>query len=265
MDRLAIILRAALIAATIATSTAFATGAERLSGATWRMDVSHPPGAGPFPAVILLPGCAGNTPPLVARGLRAHAKALNARGYATGILDVLGPRGLSSICADAGRLGGMVERAVRDAFDAANALAALPRIEAASLAFLGQSFGGSVALAIASRKSQPFAATVAYYPWCAGGYGASGRSDFAVPVLILAGRSDDWTPVERCSRLKPLSGTRGARIVIYEKTHHSFDLPGLGRQTIAGVGGAKTVAGNPAATADSRRRYAAFLKNAFSR
>lgn len=259
MDRLAIIIRAALITATIATSTALATGA------TWRMDVSHPPGAGPFPAVILLPGCAGNTPPLVARGLRAHAKALNARGYATGILDVLGPRGLGSICANAGRLGGMVGRAVRDAFDAANALAALPRIEAASLGFLGQSFGGSVALEIASRKSQPFAAIVAYYPWCADGYGASGRSDFAVPVLILAGRSDDWTPVERCSRLRPLSGTRGARIVIYEKTHHSFDLPGLGRQTIAGVGGAKTVAGNPAATADSRRRYAAFLKSAFNR
>ena len=66
-------------------------------------------------------------------------------------------------------------------------------------------------------------------------------------------------------RSRPWSCTRRARIAIYEKTHHSFDLPGLGRQTIAGVGGAKTVAGNPAATADSRRRYPAFLESAFKR
>ncbi|MVA97711.1 prolyl oligopeptidase family serine peptidase [Nitratireductor sp. CAU 1489] len=242
-----------------ATPPAAATS-ERIAGDGWAMTVHYPAGDGPFPAVIVMPGCGGNSPPAVARGLRAHARALNAAGFAAAIIDVLSPRGLDTICARAALLARLTKAVPADIADAAARLGRLRRVDARRLAFLGQSFGGSVALEMAAGAGGRFAAIVAYYPWCADGYGRAGMSRFTTPVLILTGLDDDWTPAERCTRLRPASGSYPARIVAYRGAHHSFDLPGLPRQKVPGVGGAKTVGGNPAAGADSRRRYLAFLK-----
>jgi len=224
------------------------------------MSLTLPSGKGPFPAVIIMPGCGGNSPPAVAAGLRAHATRLVRNGIAAGIIDVLGG---GSICANLSALVSLEASAARKAAAAAAQLAKDPRIAAARIGFMGQSFGGSVALRLASPSQRggasAFAAIVAYYPWCGDGYGGRGRTDFDVPVLILGGGADDWTPVSRCKALGG-GGIRPA-VAVFPGAHHSFDLPGLPQQKIAGVGGSYTVAGNPAAASASAGRYLAFFKS----
>lgn len=209
-----------------------------------------------------MPGCSGVTPPAVAAGLADHARRLRGIGYAVAIMDVLGPRGLLSICADAGALARLEHAAANDAKELAAELANDSRIDGGRIAFIGQSFGGSVALRLASRSSGGgFDAVVAYYPWCRDAYGgAAGTSDFATPLLFLAGAEDDWTPVSRCRRLNPVAGSVRPDIVTYRGAVHSFDLVTLEHQKITGVGGTYAVGGNRAATRASQSRYLGFLR-----
>ncbi len=225
----------------IALLAAPATAADRLSGSGWTLSLSVPKGKGPFPAVIVLPGCSGNAPAAVAAGLRDHARHLTSNGFAAGILDVLGGR---SICVDLAALGVRERSAARSAIAAAKKLAAHPRIDPKRLGFIGQSFGGSVALRLASSPS-PFRAVAAYYPWCRGG-------GTRIPTLIMTGDADTWTPVSRCR-------SSGAQIVTYPGAVHSFDLKTLKPQAVKGVGGDFPVAGNAAAAASSQARYLSFF------
>lgn len=217
--------------------------ADRIAGAGWSMSVTWPKGAGPFASVILLPGCSGNGPTAVAAGLRDHARKLTSNGYAAGILDVLGGR---SICANLQALGARESSAARAATAAANKLTQDTRIDPARMGFIGQSFGGSVALRIAAGTS-PFKAIVAYYPWCPAGAGR-----LRVPVLIMTGSADTWTPASRCKGF-------GAQVVTYPGAVHSFDLKTLKRQTVKGVGGDYPVAGDAAAASASQGRYLSFF------
>lgn len=217
--------------------------ADRLAGAGWSMSVTWPKGAGPFASVILLPGCSGNGPAAVAAGLRDHARKLVSNGYAAGILDVLGGR---SICANPAALGAREASAAAAATAAANKLAQDERIDRARIGFIGQSFGGSVALRLAAGTS-PFKAIVAYYPWCRA---STGR--LRVPVLIMTGSADTWTPASRCKGF-------GAQVVTYPGAVHSFDLKTLKRQTVKGVGGDYPVAGDAAAASASQGRYLSFF------
>ncbi len=134
--------------------------AEAISGPGFRMDVSFPASSRPVPAVILMPGCSGGRPPAVAAGLRAHARALVAKGFAAAVIDVLSPRGRSSICTDLSALRSMEGSAASAAEAAARILSRDRRIDGSRVGFIGQSFGGSVALRLASRAgpSRPFRA-----------------------------------------------------------------------------------------------------------
>lgn len=217
--------------------------ADRLSGAGWSMSVTWPKGAGPFASVILLPGCSGNGPAAVAAGLRDHARKLTSNGYAAGVLDVLGGR---SICANLAALSARESSAAAAATAAANKLAHDERIDRSRMGFIGQSFGGSVALRMAAGTS-PFKAIVAYYPWCRAGTG-----QLRVPVLIMTGSADTWTPASRCKGL-------GGQVVTYPGAVHSFDLKTLKRQTVKGVGGDYPVAGDAAAASASQGRYLSFF------
>lgn len=232
-----------------------ADASESLSGSGWSMSIEHPRGSGPHPAVILLPGCSGNTPPAVRAGLRAHSRALVGAGHVVGTLDGLGPR---SICTDRGALLRDERRAAVAARVAAAALAKDRRVDARRIGFLGQSFGGSVALRLASAGA-PFRAVAAYYPWCAQGYGGEGLSNFRIPVLIMSGDADTWTPVSRCRALTTASGSVRPRIESYAHAVHSFDLTTLPRTLVPGVMGRYPVGGNRSAAAASRSSYLRFF------
>lgn len=236
----------------------------------WTLHLELPEGAGPHPLVVFLPGCDG-WGPWTRQSAERHGAALAGAGWGLARLDVLGPRGIDSICSDNAGLEGLRDDAAAAAGAAAARLAADPRVDGERLVFMGQSFGGSVALDLASphrRKlaglgETAFAAVVPYYPWCYDTYGMGRKADFDTPVLVLAGGADEWTPASRCLSLQAAQAARGETspflVEVYPGAHHSFDLDRMPRYEIAGVTGTQVVAGDPAAAAASRRRYLDWL------
>jgi dienelactone hydrolase len=239
-------------------------------GKTWTYELRKPEGDGPFPAVIFLPGCAGYGPVMVRDGADRHANILLARGYAVALLDLLKPRGLDSICTELLWFDRMRIEGLADVAAAAEALAAEPGIDPNRIAFLGQSFGGSMALDIASVSSRKTAGVgpivktvVAYYPYCYGSYGGGGTVDFDIPVLIMTGELDDWTPIGLCLGFPPRDPAIEVRVETMAGARHGFDID-MELYAAEGVGeggGIKyyLMEGNPAAAERSHALYLDWL------
>lgn len=235
----------------------------------WTLRLTLPEGPGPHPVVVFLPGCEG-WGAWERHSAERHRAVLAELGWGLASLDVLGPRGLASICTSNANLEGLRDDAVRAASEAAAELVAAALGDPARLVFMGQSFGGSVALDLASpqrRKlagaARVFAATIPYYPWCYDRYGMGKVADFDTPVLVLGGERDAWTPVRRCVTLAEAQAARADAtpflVEIYPGAYHSFDLDEMPRYEIQGVAGTQVVEGNPAAAAASRARYVDWL------
>lgn len=237
----------------------------------WTLRLAPPPAVAPAagPVVIFLPGCEG-WGPWERTAAERHAAVLATIGWRLAALDLLGPRGLESICTSNANLEGLRDDGVRAATQAAEALVAAGLADPARLVFMGQSFGGSVALDIASPQRRKlagagrvFAATVPYYPWCYDRYGMGTVADFDTPVLVLGGALDGWTPVERCLTLAEAQAGRADAspflVEVYPGAYHSFDLDGMPRYEIQGFNGPQIVEGNAAAAEASRQRYAGWL------
>ena len=180
-----------------------------------------PQGDGPFPAVVLMHGCAGITV-----WNRRWTRRLVDWGYAVLDLDSLTPRGRKDVCARVFAVS-PAQRAL-DAFVAKAFLEELPDIDRDRIAMLGMSHGAWAALIAARRDSAkdlsttPFRAAVAFYPWCDGPF------ESASPLLILIGERDDWTPAERCKAAEPAAPQKPEVILkIYPGAHHGFDFQGL--------------------------------------
>ena len=172
---------------------------------------------GSYPAVVVLHGSGG---------LSSHsakiADRLGSWGYVALTVDSLGPRGITS---QSGR-----GRAVDQAFDAYAALRYLSQLDfvnAARVAVLGQSMGGSAALYAVDRDltaqyfDERFRAAVAYYPGC-----GIPAPVMTAPTLVLIGEADDWNPAERCREMAARSQPDGAKIVlsVYPGAYHAFDV-----------------------------------------
>lgn len=189
---------------------------QRLTGA-----LSKPPGDGPFPAVVLMHGCAG-----VTVWNRRWTQRLLDWGYAVLDLDSLTPRGRRNVCERVFAVS-PAQRAL-DAFGAKSFLEGLPDIDPNRIAVLGMSHGAWAALIATRRDSaeelaaRPFRATVAFYPWCEGAF------ESASPLLILIGERDDWTPAGRCEAALPAAAQDPEVILkVYPGAHHGFDFKGL--------------------------------------
>jgi dienelactone hydrolase len=235
----------------------------------WTLRIRLPEGTGPHPMVIFLPGCAGWSA-WERHSADRHFAALGQRGWGLAALDVLGARGLRSICIDVVNLEGLRDDAALAATQAAQALAADPRFDGRRLVFMGQSFGGSVALDLASvqrrklaKAERVFAGVISYYPWCYATYGMGTTADFDTPVLVLGGALDKWTPVSKCVALAEAQASRETptafEVEIYPGAYHSFDLDEMPRIEMAGFDGLKIVAGNAEQAAYSRLRYGDWL------
>src|SRR3989442_2068279 len=188
-----------------------------LSGSLYRPD-----GPGPLPSMVVLHTCGG-----LQRLELDWADWLKARGYVALVVDSFTPRGTRNVCGTGrnptyAEVGG-------DAFGALAYLRSLPFVDGERIGVMGWSYGAMAALRVAgasvvdSAKPQGggFRVSVAFYPSC-----RAFASDTAIPLLMLLGGSDDWTPPEMCVAGAEALLQRGGRTVewkVYPGVHHGFD------------------------------------------
>jgi dienelactone hydrolase len=201
-------------------------------GITLTASLYRPAASGPRPAVIALHGCGGNMrgdgTGLIARVPDWTGRFL-AAGYAVLWPDSFGSRGLGPQCQVANRDINPATRA-NDATAAADWLAAQPGIDTSRMALIGWSHGGSTVLrAVAASAKAPavdYKIAIAFYPGCrpmAEREGRDGKPWAArLPVTILMGGADDWTPPEPC---RSLGIRNNVRYIEYPGAYHDFDAP----------------------------------------
>jgi dienelactone hydrolase len=184
--------------------------------------LAKPEGAGPFPAVIGLHGCAG----MPGTTKRKLVDELVGRGYVVLLVDSFATRSIEHVCT-----GGFPHIADMRRSDAYGALAFLARqtfVDPQRVAAVGFSQGGWVSLSVAEANSfelfvlpsnLKFRAVIAFNPPCRD---AGGRP--VISTLILIGALDQWTPAAHCSEKVDAWRTGGQPIelVIYANTHHGF-------------------------------------------
>ena len=129
-----------------------------------------PDGNGPFPALVVMPTCAGH---LSRHAFDVWAKAALGRGYAVLVVDPLTPRGVTrpaENCLPPTRV--REARLRKDAFDAAEHLRKQPFVDPERVGVLGLSQGGMAVLAAAAtgydapQDRRAFRAIVSIYPVC---------------------------------------------------------------------------------------------------
>lgn len=234
----------------------------------------RPAGPGPFPAIVALHGCGGLWRSDGRLSLR-HAdwgERLSQAGYLVLMPDSYGSRGLGSQC-------GVKELPVRpsrervaDAAASRRWLQTRAEVKPDSIALLGWAGGGAAVLAAVRSDRRPadlkpdFSRAIAFYPSCR--FQLESESFSArMPLLMLMGDADDWTPPAPCDFLAKAATKRGEKVelVLYPGAFHDFDHPRLEvreRSDIAysatGTGKA-TVGTNPAAREDALKRVGTFL------
>ena len=254
----------------------------RVENASVPLEVMKPEGNGPFPAIVMLHDCSG-LGPKSSGAPRRWARELVARGYVVAIPDSFTTRGFpAGVCTDPSPTRAEVApfRRVADAYEALDYLRALPYVDRNHLGVMGGSHGGASTLAtivdnnrddsreLHDRKMHGFTAAIAFYPAC-----QMGRPSLAkwyhshVPLLILTGELDDWTPAAPCVDLVATAKGNGspAQIKVYPNAHHAFDsrapLRYVAERNNANAPGGKgaTTAGNAEAWQDSIQQVEAFF------
>jgi dienelactone hydrolase len=213
----------------------------------------RPAGAGPFPFVELLHGCAGlrheaSWTPWV----RPWADLLRAHGIGTAVADSFGPRGVAHVCT--GNVAAWAVRRADDAYSTRAWLAEQPDVDAGRIAVMGMSHGGRTVLAALRTPPRPerFVAGVALYPGCQ----TDVSSTCYAPLLVLIGHADTVTPTHFCEQMRaaqPVSAPE-LRLVIYPRGPHTFDMR-LPDRTVLGM----RLGYDPQAAADARRQVLEFL------
>ncbi|MEX3009994.1 dienelactone hydrolase family protein [Hoeflea sp. TYP-13] len=218
--------------------------------------LSKPKGEGPFPAVILMHGCGGL--------LQAHfdwAAMLNEQGYVTLVLDSFGPRSVVRVCTSDNRPTAPAQRAL-DAYGALAYLSGLSDVDPARIGVIGWSHGAIATLeavnrrGISERFQNNFRAAAAFYPYC-----ISDR-EFDLPVLVLIGDADDWTPPDLCRDLAKRNQSSDLfELVTYPGAFHGFDNIDFNEGFyVDGAGGGRHwLQYDPDAYRDSVSRIEAFL------
>lgn len=196
---------------------------ERIQG-----DLARPDGAGPFPAIIGLHGCAGMHD-TTRRGLTDD---LVARGYVVLLVDSYATRlGIDHACTSTAFA--TYARRRPDPWGALAFLAGQSFVDPQRVAVVGFSAGARVALNVAEPNSSEqfvpagnlrFRAAAAFYPPCKQ---AVARPE--IPTLIFTGALDDWTSAADCSDKIAGWGNDGPPIelVVYPGAHHGFYYPHL--------------------------------------
>jgi dienelactone hydrolase len=206
----------------------------------------RPAGDGPFPAVILLHGCAG-----VRRKDTQWAEAFRQQGYVALVVDSLSGRGIGTAEHRRGVCMGLHFWGTTRAGDLLASLAhlqALPFVDPERIAVVGWSHGAWTALDFLASASPEMVrglrGVVAFYPYCGIASLARWRGfGVDVPVLMLLAEDDHTVSTDACLRLAEAQAERGRSVTakVYPEVGHVFDWR------------------DSAATLDARERVRAFL------
>jgi dienelactone hydrolase len=178
--------------------------------------LTRPDGEGPFPAVVLLHGCAGFGP------RETHwADILRSWGYVALAIDSFTPRKMTGC-------NGPTSDDEADAFSALQYLTTKSFVIADRVAVLGFSLGGIAAVGDVESSlweriyHARFRGAVALYPTCTGDSG-----NVTVPTLILIGEKDDWAWADACRDMVEGASKKGGpiRLIVYPDATHDFDVP----------------------------------------
>ena len=189
--------------------------------------LARPDGAGPFPAVIGLHGCAGMHDTTRQR----LVDQLVAWGYVILLVDSYATRGIEHACTSTAFATFIRRRP--DAYGALVFLARQTFVDPQRVAAVGFSAGAWVTLSVAEPNSFElfvppsnlrFRAAAAVNPPCKQAMARPG-----IPTLIFIGALDDWTPAADCSDKIASWGNDGppVELVVYPGAHHGFYYPHL--------------------------------------
>lgn len=215
----------------------------------------RPTGAGPFPGIVLAHTCGG-----VNDHTTVWGRLLASWGYVVVAPDSFGPRGEKAVCGRGNVVSG--NKRVVDAAGAIDFLNAQPFVRRGDIGLIGHSHGGWTAVRAAQKgyglAARGLKAVVAYYPSCQQQY----DRDVAVPLLILIGDKDDWTPADNCRKLQAAGFARPdlVEVVYYPNAYHSFDNKAVGDRTITVADGkSHRLVYDPSAGPDAEARTKAFF------
>jgi dienelactone hydrolase len=228
-----------------------------------------PNSQGPWPAVVALHGCGG--PDLKAGSRESDwAMRMQAAGFAVVIPDSFGSRGLGSQCR-------VKERDVRNADRVGDLRATVDwlvsqrEIKANAISLIGWSNGATTILKAARPNSRDgkhlnVQRAFAFYPGCQT-YQRSGTWVSRIPLTILTGSEDNWTPSASCVDMVAQARMQGAPvdIVAYPGAYHDFDHPNMPLRQRSGLaysgdGSGNAIQGtNPQARSDAITRVLAGL------
>jgi dienelactone hydrolase len=211
----------------------FESASQRLiSGGLIRGDriqgyLAKPDGAGPFPAVVGLHGCAGMHDTTKQR----LVDELVAWGYVILLVDSYATRDIDHACTSSAFTTFLTRRP--DAYGALVFLGRQTFVDPHRVAAVGFSAGAWVTLSVAQTNSFEqfvppgnlrFRAAAAFYPPCKAAWAPPG-----IPTLIFIGALDDWTPAADCSNKIASWGNDGpsVELVVYPGAHHGFYYPHL--------------------------------------
>ena len=145
---------------------------------------------------------------------------------------------------------------VADIAGAMDYLNAQPFVRKNDIGLIGHSHGGWTTMRAAQGSfglaGRGLRAAVAYYPSCSAAF----DSDVAVPLLILVGDKDDWTPASNCRRMQASGFTHPELVdaIYYPNAYHSFD-----RNRPGGSVEGHHLAYDPVAAPDAEARTKAFF------
>ncbi|THD43708.1 MAG: dienelactone hydrolase [Bradyrhizobium sp.] len=241
----------------------------------------RPARAEPAPAIVMLHGCSGLGTSAGPFALyRDWRDFLADKGYVTLMVDSAASRGLGQTCTDADLAARMWKERPADAYAGLAFLQSQPFVIADKVALIGWSQGGGVVLeTIATHglgrpnplPAQDFAAAIAFYPGLCSKTAQAAHLDAprgtwttSIPLLVLQGEADNWTPAKPCAAFLSDTQARQAPVTfqIYPGASHSFDAPDMPIHAVERYrrGDWAPIEGtNEEARADARDRAARFL------
>jgi dienelactone hydrolase len=209
--------------------------------------LSRAEGDAPRPAMVVLHGCSGlvNKAGRVTAHYRSWTRALSAKGYVVLTVDSASSRGFGQTCSSGPDRKTMLRDRPNDAYAALQYLQAQPFVAGDHVGIIGFSQGGGVVLLTINDKSigrpaglaQDFRTAVSFYPGaCSETLQSKPYTDVEpggwttkIPLLMLMGEADTWTPFPPCQEFLEAAKARGNPIEIksYPDVYHAFDSPDL--------------------------------------